>query len=502
MKVLRKRGSAAIVALLTLLMLVLAACGDTATPVPPTAAPTTVATTTAATTTAATTTAATTTAATTTAATTTAATTAATTTAATTAATTTAAATAAATAGTSGAVQQFNDGKPYTLTIWTIGLKGNQKFEDYLNGVYSAYQKLHPNVTIKWEDYGADIDQKLLAAVAAGDVPDVVNFNTSYSLRMASNGVLTDINTLITPDQKAAYFPTLFDATKVGNSVYSVPWYASLQIAMVNKSLFQQAGLDPNNPPKTYDDLATAAKAFKDKTDAYAFQPITQLEGEALIEGFPMLSADGKSAGFDVPAAVNKLNFYGDLKKNDEIPSTSPYDDKAYDDALARYKAGKLGVLLTGASLLTQVQKDAPDIFNNTEVAAAPVGKSGFIPVDMQGLTIPKASKNPAAALDFALFVTNDTNQLAFCHLATILPSTIKASQDPFFQADGDIIQQARKISANSLAHAKDATLSVANYDKLHQSLNDQLNQWWAGSQTAQQALDNAAKSWNSILGS
>ncbi len=396
--------------------------------------------------------------------------------------------------------KQFNDGKPYSLTIWTIGLKGNKKFEDYLNGVYDAYKKLHPNVTIKWEDYGAEIDQKLLTAVASGDVPDVVNFNTSYSLRLASNGALTDINKIIKPEQKAAYFQGLYETTKVGEAVYSVPWYASLQIAMINKDLFQKAGLDASNPPKTYTALADAAKAFHDKTDAYAFQPITQLPGEALIEGFAMLSPDKKKSAFNTPEALAKLTFYENLKKGDLIPNKSPYSDTSYDDALARYKAGKLGVLLTGASLLSQVEKDAPDIYKNTVVAPAPVGKSGLIPVDMQGLTIPNASKNKEAALDFALFVTNDANQLAFCKLATILPSTIKASQDPFFQAPGDLKQQARTISANSLKNAKDATVVVANADKLQQTLNDSLNAWWSGSKTAQQALDDASKAWDDVL--
>ena len=493
MKFLQKRFSLTL-ALLLIVSGLLAACGDnTATSVPAT----TVAATTAAATTAADTTAAATTVADTTApATTAAATTAATTVAATTVAATTSAATTAAT----GAVKQFNNGQPYTITFWTIGLKGNKNFEDYLNGVYAAYQKLHPNVTIKWEDYGAEIDQKFLAAVAAGSAPDVVNFNTSYTVRIASNGALADINKIITPEQKAVYYQGLYEATKVGDAVYSVPWYTSLQIAMINKDLFTKAGLDPNKPPKTYADLAEAAKAFHDKTDGYAFQPSTQLPGEAVIEGFSMLTPDKKKSAFDTPDALAKLNYYDALKKGDMIPKTSPYSDTSYDDALARYKAGKLGMLLSGASLLSQVEKDAPEVFKNTIVAPAPVGKSGNIPVDIQGLTVPAASKNKEAALDFALFVTNDENQLAFCHLATILPSTIKASQDPFFQAPGDVKQQARTISANSLKNAKDATVAVANFDQLQKLMNDNLNAWWAGSKTAQQALDDSAKAWDEVL--
>src|SRR5205085_729035 len=113
---------------------------------------------------------------------------------------------------------------------------------------------------------------------------------------------------------------------------------------------------------------------------------------------------------------------------------------------------------------------------------------------------VPAASKNKEAALDLALFVTNDENQLAFCKLATILPSTVKAAADPFFQAPGDLKQQARTISANSLKNAKESTVAVANLDKLQQALNDNLNAWWAGSKTAKQALDDSEKQWNDIL--
>jgi putative chitobiose transport system substrate-binding protein len=149
---------------------------------------------------------------------------------------------------------------------------------------------------------------------------------------------------------------------------------------------------------------------------------------------------------------------------------------------------------------LSQVEKDAPEIYKNTLVVPAPTGKSGQIPVDMMGLTVPAASKNKEAALDFALFVTNDENQLAFCKLATILPSTVKASQDSFFQAPGDLKQEARKTSANSLKNAKDATVSIANYDALLKVLNENLEGWWNGNKSAQQALTDAAKAWDDIL--
>ena len=80
-----------------------------------------------------------------------------------------------------------------------------------------------------------------------------------------------------------------------------------------------------------------------------------------------------------------------------------------------------------------------------------PVGKTGFIPALQWVLSVPRSSKNRDAATDFALFVTNDKNQLAFCKLAPLLPSVKEAAQDGFFiKGKGDPIQdEAIRVSIN-----------------------------------------------------
>ena len=65
--------------------------------------------------------------------------------------------------------------------------------------------------------------------------------------------------------------------------------------------------------------------------------------------------------------------------------------------------------------------------------SAQPRGELGQVPANSQALVVPKASRNIEIATDFALFVTNDHNQLEFCRQVAILPSTKKAALDPYF---------------------------------------------------------------------
>ncbi len=62
------------------------------------------------------------------------------------------------------------------------------------------------------------------------------------------------------------------------------------------------------------------------------------------------------------------------------------------------------------------------------------MGLLGRVPGNSQAIVVPRMSAHVETAVDFALFVTNDKNQLDFCRQVAILPSTKKAAADPYFQ--------------------------------------------------------------------
>src|SRR5437879_1179453 len=79
-----------------------------------------------------------------------------------------------------------------TLEFWTISLQ--PFFTDYVNGLVAGYRRANPGVQVKWVDVQFQaVEQKLLAAIAGGVPPDVVNLNVEFTSRIAARGAVVDV---------------------------------------------------------------------------------------------------------------------------------------------------------------------------------------------------------------------------------------------------------------------------------------------------------------------
>src|SRR5262249_30497727 len=73
---------------------------------------------------------------------------------------------------------------PVSLEFWTIALQ--PICTAYVRRVIGRYERAHPGLHVRWIDLQMQaLDEKLLAAIAAGTAPDVVNLNTEITIRMA-----------------------------------------------------------------------------------------------------------------------------------------------------------------------------------------------------------------------------------------------------------------------------------------------------------------------------
>ena len=165
--------------------------------------------------------------------------------------------------------QTASSGEDVTLEFWTIDLKA--AFGDFFNDMIAQYESENPGVKINWTDVPyADIQSKLVTAVAGGTAPDVVNLNTQFALTLAGQGALVDLSKEATDEQKSIYIKDLWDSATIGDSAYAFPWYASPDIMFYNQSLFDKAGMEI---PTTFDEALDEAEEFYNKTGAYLFMP-------------------------------------------------------------------------------------------------------------------------------------------------------------------------------------------------------------------------------------
>jgi putative chitobiose transport system substrate-binding protein len=119
----------------------------------------------------------------------------------------------------------------------------------------------------------------------------------------------------------------------------------------------------------------------------------------------------------------------------------------------------------------------------------------------IMNLVVSKQSKHPKEAIEFANFITNDENQLAFCHEVSIFPTTKKAASDPFFQSDRVSLEgQANYYASISAQYMVDMTLGLEDDDTVKSEIDNITDAIFASGTTPAKAVADAEAAVNAIL--
>ena len=144
-----------------------------------------------------------------------------------------------------------------TMTMWVRNI-GDQVQElvdawNDLGGTQIQLTVIPPNEFVT----------KMGAAIAAGESPDIASIDLIYAPAFAAAGQLLDITDLV---DALPYADDLIPAhSELGTyegRKYAVPFLIEGSFIIYNKGLFEAAGLDPEVPPTTWDELLEAARAY------------------------------------------------------------------------------------------------------------------------------------------------------------------------------------------------------------------------------------------------
>lgn len=244
----------------------------------------------------------------------------------------------------------------------------------------AAFEKLYPNITIQpsteyWQA------QTFQAKLAGGTLPTTMNVSLTYSKQLIANHQLPDM----TPYLKQVGLldklnPLALDNVKddKGN-VYTVP-YGLFSVGLAyNRAIFKQAGLDPDKPPTTWDEVRQDAKTIAAKVPGVAgyAQLTTNNTGGWMLTtmtysmGGTVTDSAGKKADMGAPTK-DALKLLHEMRWNDNsMGSQFLYNQ---DDIRKAFAAGKIGMVL-----------QAPDAYNQV------VGNYGMSPKDYGQGQLPQA---------------------------------------------------------------------------------------------------------------
>ncbi|GGP27011.1 ABC transporter substrate-binding protein [Silvimonas amylolytica] len=387
------------------------------------------------------------------------------------------------------------------LEFWTMNLA--PKFNDYFNKSVADFNKANPGLTAKWVDMNWDqIQPKLIASIAAGNPPALVNFNVPWVHDFAAQGNILPVDQYMGAAKNNYSVGAIKDVT-VNGKVYAFPWYNSVSIIAYNKDILAKAGV--KTAPKNFDEFVNDGKQITAKTGVPAYAPkLGNFVGWFYYAGLPVVE-NGKAV-FNSPKHVAFVQKFADLYKAGVMPKD--VFKVEFEQEIAAYNSGKIAMMTTAPQALKRTETDAKDIYAKTGVAKFPVdaGKMAF-GAWLMDFVIPKGTKDPAAAGKLGVFLTNDQSQVAFSKATeTTFPSTKKGNLDPYFQAgakSADPVEAGRAAAAASMDNARTLTIPpgvLPDEAAMTKKLQDEIQDAVEGRKPVKAALDEAVAAWNEKL--
>lgn len=289
-----------------------------------------------------------------------------------------------------------------TITMWT-----RSPTATFSQTLIDAYNRGHKN-KVKLTVIPADsYQQKVGTAAGSRQLPDVLASDVVYAPNYASKNLYLDITERV----KALPFvnrlaPAHMRTATRNGKIYAVPHDIDLSAMFYNKKLFTKAGLDPDKPPTTMNEVyADAAKIDKLGGDVHGYFFGGACPGCMLFTTWPMIWASGgtvlNSAGtastIDNPVAADVYRLYRRIWRAGLTPKSAKNENGP--TWMQAFTDGKIGIQPMGATAL-QLMKEGPGL----RVGVAPIpgmtgGSSSFVGGDVVGISA--TSSHAAQAWDF-----------------------------------------------------------------------------------------------------
>ncbi|NGP46369.1 sugar ABC transporter substrate-binding protein [Bacillaceae bacterium SIJ1] len=355
-----------------------------------------------------------------------------------------------------------------TISFMTIAL--SPTFDEYFQNIIEEFEAANEGVTVEWRDVPYDqVEQLVMTRASSGDIPDVINLNTLFLKKLAGLGALVNMDEAAA-DAKDDYFEGIWQSGSVGDANFAVPWYVSTSGLLYNEELLAAAGFD--EPPATLEESWEYSKVIYEETGAYGRVLTPTMHTLLGLHGISILNEDNTAAALNTPETVELWTMLKEQYDQGLIPKGILLDQMPVPEMYAQEKAA---FWTTGPQLFRQVKDLAPQVYEKSNAAPALVGDANIQNASIMNLAVPKQSEHVDLAVEFALFVTNAENQLAFSEEANVLPSVKAAAEDEYFQQGEDSDDPAKRgnfYAAQQLELAQDMTIPHENAGEITEAIN------------------------------
>ena len=389
-------------------------------------------------------------------------------------------------------------GSAQDLTLWHYWDGANG---EVLQRLIDQYEAENPGVTIEAVfTPGGELVSKLQTAIAGRQTPTMATSDLVAMPLLTSSGVLAPLDNYIAESglDMSDYFEGPL-AYGLRDSVrYSLPVSASNLGLFWNKAIFEEAGLDPNTPPQTWDELVEMSRTIKEETGKWGYELFTQ-RGEGTSwqwqpflwgEGGDVLTNDLSEPAFNSEAGQEALQFWVDLVNEYEVSPIAPW---------GLFGRGEAAMVMDG-SWMTQFFPMQVDFELGSAAFPHPEGGEAATNLGGEQMFIFEGDEaTKQAAWDFLEWFSSTPVQVEWDRGTGFMPVKASVAEDEGYVA---WVKNARPlllpfVKSMAFAHARPP---VERYPQLSDTLANYIVEALYERMTPQEALDAAANDVESLL--
>jgi sn-glycerol 3-phosphate transport system substrate-binding protein len=376
---------------------------------------------------------------------------------------------------------------------------------EVVDGIVAEFEAQNPDISVT-AIYSGNYDDTRVRALSALNSGEPAQLAVMFSIDaydLIEQDLIVPFDDLVSTDEDRAwlegFYPALMANGAIEGQTWGVPFQRSTIVAYYNRDMFRAAGLDPDAPPTTWEELVEMGQALTDE-DTWGLMipstgyPYWMFQALAIQNGEELMSNDGLTTYFDDPEVVEALEFWLSLSTEHGIMPTGTVEWGTLRQA---FLEGQTAMMWHSTGNLTAVRNSASFDFGvamlpgNVRLGSPTGGGNFYVFQDT-------SEEERDAALRLIQFMTSP-DQAAAWSIATGYMGVSPAAYDTEALIEYTEGFPAALVARNQLEHAV-AEFSTFETARVRDGLNTAIQSALTGSATPAEALAEAQAAADRLL--
>ena len=372
------------------------------------------------------------------------------------------------------------------------------KLTEVVDGIVADFEAENPDIKVN-AIYSGNYDDtrvRALSALASGDPAQLAVMFSIDAYDLIEQDLVMAFDDISGVDKSwlKSFYPALMANGNIEGKTWGIPFQRSTIVAYYNKDLFRSAGLDPEAPPTTWDEIISMGKTLtKDGTYGLMIPstgyPYWMFQALAIQNGKEVMSNDGLTTFFDDGTVIDTLDFWKSLSTEHGI---MPEGTVEWGTLRQAFLEGKTAMMWHSTGNLTAVKNNASFDFGVAELPAnvrkgSPTGGGNFY------VFKDTSAEERSAALKLIEFMTSP-EQAAAWSIATGYMGVSPAAYETEALKNYTAEFPPALVARNQLEHAV-AEFSTFETARVREGLNNAIQAALTGAKSSAEALNEAQAS-------